>query len=220
MTVPSSLASSQMTATGGDKRKNMARPDEIARAHVAIGERAHRIRTLLGRNPRRQSMTDIGRHSEGGAERRVIGRDHRSEVQPPRIVAGQRNADDAAAIADDERHLLGCAKRSGDDQVALVLAIVVIGDGDDLATGESLDGVCDGIEHVESLKARWAAEKIVRRDGPLRLGDDPLGGFAGEPRAMFAADQGDRAGRNADAPGEVRTRHLVALKPIAELHCG
>jgi hypothetical protein len=35
---------------------------------------------------------------------------------------------------------------------------------------------------------------------------------------MFAADQRDRAGRNADAAGEIRTRYLVALKPIAELH--
>ena len=161
--------------------------------------------------------TSVG-HGEGGAERRVVGRHHRGEVQPPRIVAGQRNADDAAAIADDEGHLFGGAKRSGDDQVALVLAIVVIGDGDDLAAGESLDGVCDGIEHVESLKGQRRGEKIVRRDGPVRLGDDPLGGFAGEPRAMFAADQRDRAGRNADAAGEIRTRYLVALKPIAELH--
>jgi hypothetical protein len=71
---------------------------------------------------------------------------------------------------------------------------------------------------LSPLKGRRAAEKIVRRDGPVRLGDDPLGGFAGEPRAMFAADQRDRARRNADAAGEIRTRYLVALKPVAELH--
>ena len=204
----------------GDQRKNMARPDEIARAHVAIGERAHGIRALLGRNAGRQSMTDIGGDGEGGAERRVIGGHHRRKVQPPRVVAGQRNADDAAAIADDEGHLFGGAKRSGDDQVALVLTIVVVGDSDDLATSESLDGVCDGIEHIESLKGWRAAEKIVRRDGALRLGDDPLGGFAGEPGSVFAADQRHRAGRNADAAGEIRARDLVALKPIAELHAG
>ena len=31
-------------------------------------------------------------------------------------------------------------QRGGDDQVALVLAIVIVGDDNDLATGESLDG--------------------------------------------------------------------------------
>ena len=196
----------------------MARPDEIARAHVAIGECAHGVRALLGRNARRQSMADIGRHGEGGAERRVIGRDHRSEVQPPRIVAGQRNANDAAAIADDEGHLLGGAKRSGDDQVALVLAIIIVGHGHDLATGESLDGVCDGIEHFGSPKGRRAAKKIVRRDGALRLGDDPLGSFAGEPRSMFAADQRHRAGRNTDPASKISARDLASLKPIAKLH--
>ena len=46
------------------------------------------------------------------------------------------------------------AKRSGDDQVALVFAVVVIGDDDDLAPGESLDGVGDGIEHVRSIGRR------------------------------------------------------------------
>jgi hypothetical protein len=51
-----------------------------------------------------------------------------------------------------------------------------------------------------------------------RLGDDPLGGFARQPRSVFAADQGDRAGRNADAASEIRAGHLVALKPVAELH--
>ena len=205
----------------GDERKHVAGADEIARAHVAIGERAHGVRALLGRNAGRQPVADVDRDGEGGAERRVVDRHHRSEVQPPRVLAGQRHADDAAAIADDEGHLLGGAKRSGDDQVALVLAIVVVGDGDDLAASESLDGVCDWIGHVGSIgSGRRGGEKIVRRDGALRLGDDPLGGFAGKPRPVFAADQRHRAGRNADAAGEIRARHLVALKPIAELHFG
>jgi hypothetical protein len=68
---------------------------------------------------------------------------------------------------------------------------------------------------------RWGGgEKIVRRDRALRLGDDPLGGFARQPRSVFAADQRDRAGRNADAAGEIRARHMIALKPVAELHGG
>jgi hypothetical protein len=68
------------------------------------------------------------------------------------------------------------------------------------------------------MGAGSALRKIVRRDRSKRLGDDPLGGFARQPRAVFAADEGHRAGRNADATSEIRTRDLVALKPVPELH--
>ena len=53
----------QHAAVLGDQRKDMARADEIARAHVAVGERAHRVASAArpkcrssgrgGRRPRR-----------------------------------------------------------------------------------------------------------------------------------------------------------------------
>ena len=75
---------------------------------------------------------------------------HRVETQPARLVAGQRRADDARGVADDERHLLGRAQRRRDEQIAFVLAIVVVGDDDDLAAGKGRDGRFDtfmGLEH-------------------------------------------------------------------------
>ena len=60
--------------------------------------------------------------------------------------------------------------------------------------------------------------KSFGRHRAQRLGDDPLGGLARQPRAVLAADQGHRAGRNADAAGEIRPRHAVPLKPVAKLH--
>ena len=126
-------------ALAGDQREDMPGPDEIAGAHIAIGKRAHRIGALFGGNAGRQPMPDIDRNREGGAERRVIGRDHRLEMQPPRIFRGNRRADDAARIADDEAHLFGRAERRGADEIGLVFAVVVIGDDDDLAARNRLD---------------------------------------------------------------------------------
>ena len=147
-----------------DQRKDVARTDEIARAHVAIGERAHGVRALLGRYAGGEAMPHVHRDGEGGAERGVVDRHHRVQIQPPRLIAGQRRADDAAAVADDERHLLGGAERGGNDKIALVLAVVVIGDDDDLAAGESLYGVGDGIEHVQSIgRRRRGVKEIIRR---------------------------------------------------------
>ncbi len=108
----------------------MAGPHEIRRAAVAVGERAHRVGALLGGNPGGEAVADIDRDGEGGAERRIVERHHRVEVQPPRLLGRQRRADDAGGVADDERHLLGRAQARGDEQIALVLAIVVVGDDD------------------------------------------------------------------------------------------
>ena len=58
----------------------------------------------------------VDRHREGGAERRVVGRHHRIEPQPARLVGRQGRADDAAGVADDEGHLLGRAERGRDDR--------------------------------------------------------------------------------------------------------
>ena len=72
-------------------------------------------------------------------------------MQPARQFGAERRADDARRIADDERHFFRRAERGGDEQIALVLAIVVVGDDHDLAFGEGLDRRIDffvGIGHA------------------------------------------------------------------------
>ena len=64
----------------------MAGPHEIGGAAVAVGERAHRVGALLRRDAGGQPVAHIDRDGEGGAERRVVDRDHRVEVQAPRLL--------------------------------------------------------------------------------------------------------------------------------------
>ena len=161
---------------------------------------------------------DVGGNGERGAERRVVHRHHRHQVQAARIVGGQRRADDAAAIADDERHFLWRAQRSGDDEVAFVFAVVVVGDGDDFAARESLDGLIDGAHFVFSRWGRLEGQEIVGGDGAGGLGDDALGGFARNPGAFVATDLGHGAGGNPDAAREFGASHAVAIEPVGELH--
>ena len=129
----------------------MAGPHEIARAHIAVGERADRVGPLLGGNAGGEAMPDIDRDGEGGAERRIVRADHRREVQPLRVVRGDRRADDAAAIADDEGHLLRRAERCGTDQIAFVLSIVVVGDDDEVPACDRFDGLA-----VTDCTTEWA----------------------------------------------------------------
>ena len=58
------------------------------------------------------------------------------------VLQRQRRADHAAAMADDEGHFLGGAERGRDDEIALVLAVVVVGHDDDFAARDRLDGLC------------------------------------------------------------------------------
>jgi hypothetical protein len=77
----------------------------------------------------------------------VVVRDHRVEPEPPRVLGGDRGADDARGVPDDEGHLVGGAKRGGNDQVALALAVVVVGHDDDLAIGEGLQDFRNWMGH-------------------------------------------------------------------------
>ena len=164
------------------------------------------LRALLGRNARRQPVARVDRDGEGGAEGSVVDRDHRGEIEPPRVLAGQRNADDAAAIADDEGHLFGGAQRSGDDQVALVLAIVVVGDGDDLAASEGLDGVGDGIEHVESI---GRGERGARKSFGVTAPD-----VSATIRSAVSRDSHDPCSRqiSVTAPGDTPMRRAKSVR--------
>ena len=95
-------------------------------------------------------MAHVDRDGEGGTERGVVFRHHGIEMQVARLLDAERRADDARRVADDEGHLLRRAERGGDEQVALVLAVVVVGHDDDLALGEGLDRRIDfgvGVGH-------------------------------------------------------------------------
>jgi len=50
-------------------------------------------------------------------------------------------------------HLVGSAQRRRDDQVALALAVLVIGNDDEFAVGEGLQNFLDRIGH--SLRSRF-----------------------------------------------------------------
>lgn len=209
----------QHAAILGDQREDMAGTNEIGRAHIAVGQRANRVGALFGRNAGGQPVLDVDRNGEGGAERSVVRRHHRVEPQSPGLARGQRRADDAAGIADDEGHLLRRAERGGNDEVALVLAVIIIGDDDDLATGEGFDGLCDIVRHG-SLARPGQAEEIIGGDGAARGGSDALGAFAGDPGGRIVAQRGHAGRRQADLLGEGAARDLVLPEPGIELHAG
>jgi hypothetical protein len=144
----------QHPALPRDQREDMAGTQEIGAADIAVGEVAHCQRAVVGRNAGGGAVLEIDAHREGGGVRRIIVGDHGREVKPPRILARHRRADDARSVADDEGHLLWRAMHRRDDQIAFVLAIVVVHDDDDLAAlerAQGFDGFFLVVHFVRSL---------------------------------------------------------------------
>ena len=124
----------------------MAGAREVARLHIAIGERMHGGCAFLRRNAGGQAFAIVDRYGEGGAERCIIMRHHGIELEAAGIFAGDRRADDAAAMADHEGHLLGRDLAGGSDQVAFILPVIVIDDDHHLAARNGGNGVLDAVE--------------------------------------------------------------------------
>ena len=119
-----------------DQRKDVAGAQEIRCADIAVGEVAHRQRAVVGRNAGGRAVLEIDADREGRRVGGIIVGDHRRQVQPLGVGAGHRRADDAGRMAHDEGHLLRRAMHCRDDQVAFVLAPVIVHHDDDLAALE------------------------------------------------------------------------------------
>jgi hypothetical protein len=67
-------------------------------------------------------------------------------------------------MADNERHLFRRAERGRDDQIALALAVVIVGDDDELTLGKGLQNFLDGIGHFFDISL-FAASALAGLNG-------------------------------------------------------
>src|SRR6185295_3234846 len=151
--------------------------EDVARTEKVLGPR-RRIDggedgggAVGGGDARGDLAAGLDGDGEGGAEGRGVGLHHEGEVQGPAAFLGQGEADEAAAVLGHEvdgrrRDFLG-----RDGEVALVLAVLVVADDDDLAPAEAFDRLLDGGEgcllaHGEDLlgfaAARGRSRKYLR----------------------------------------------------------
>ena len=88
----------------------------------------------------------IDAHGEGGGELLGVPLGHLGEAELIAALAGERQADEAPAVQRHEVDHLGRGELGRADEVALVLAVLVVRDDDDLAVAQVLDGLLDGAE--------------------------------------------------------------------------
>jgi hypothetical protein len=95
-------------------------------------------------------------------------------------------------MADDERHLFRRAERRRDDQIALALAIVVVGNDDEFTLGKGLQNFLDSIGHFPNISL-FAASALAGLNGLRQrqyAGQNVAGRLDGSPATT------DRHGNN------------------------
>lgn len=114
----------------------MARRIEVVKRGRRVQSRATVSAPIEGRNAGRGSPDRIDTLREAGAARIVVPVRLR-QAEARRDFRRQRNAEKSASVRDHEVHHPGIGMRSGRDQVAFVLPVLVIGDDDDFAAAVS-----------------------------------------------------------------------------------
>ena len=121
----------------------MAGPVELDGPGVGIDERVDGGGPVLGRDARRGPVAVVDADGEGGALRLGVLADHERQLELVGPLGQQRHADDARGVGQEEGDLLGRDRLGRHDEVALVLAVLVVDHDHDLAPADGVDGVLD-----------------------------------------------------------------------------
>ena len=135
-------------------------------------------------------MAVVDRDEERGALALGVLRDHQREVELGGPLGGDRRAEVARGVVEEEGDALRRGELGRHDQVALVLAVLVVDHDEDLASGEGrrrrprscakgMSGILPGEQALDvlgrdvDLEVHQVAGALVAEGGDLRgVGDD------------------------------------------------
>ena len=127
------------------KGKHVARPAKVAGRRGGIHHFARR-KAALGRRDARCRVRMIHRHGECRLVVVGVVGDHLGEAQAAAQLCAHRHADEPLSHARHEVHVLRRRELRGADEIALVLAIGVVGHQDDLSRAQVPQGLFNGVE--------------------------------------------------------------------------
>ena len=103
---------------------------------------------VAGGDPRRDAEAALGvdAHRERGGQLFAVPVGHLGQAELVAPLAGEREADETPPVQRHEVDRLGRDQLRRADEVALVLAVLVVGHDDDLAVAQVLNSLLDGAE--------------------------------------------------------------------------
>ena len=141
----------QDAAVAGAQREDVARRRDVLRTRARVDRHRDGAGAVVGGDAGRDALARLDRHGEGGlVARRVRGRHQR---QPERVepFAGEGQADQPPAMRRHEVDRVRRAHLGGDDEVALVLAVLVVDEDEHPAVARVLDDLLHRGDRVREL---------------------------------------------------------------------
>ena len=116
------------------------------------------------------ALARLDRGGEGGFEPGAVGPAHRLQAELVDPLLGQREADQAAAVLGHEVDRVGRRHLGGDDEIALILAVLVVDQDEHAAVARLVDDLLGARHHA--ARCRWRgisrACRACRRSGSSR----------------------------------------------------
>jgi hypothetical protein len=169
------------------QRKDVPGTHQVGGTRGFVHEQADRCRTIRRADARRhtEARMTVYRDGERGALRFRVLLGHRREVERVRALVLERDADQPAAVRRHEIDHLGRDRRRRTDEVALVLAILVVRDDHQPARADLLDRALNRVECHSILQGRSPrCPRLCRHRRELRASAGSARPPASPPRPL------------------------------------
>ncbi len=133
----------QHAALARHEREHVAGRDDIGGALRCVDRRGDGARPVGRRDAGGDAVARFDRLGEGGAVARTVATDHRFELELGGAGAGERQANQAATVARHEVDRVGRRHLRGNDEVALVLALLCVDEHDHAAVAHVFQDLGD-----------------------------------------------------------------------------
>ena len=144
------------------QRKHVARAAQVRGLGLRVDGRQNGRGAVGGGDAGRRPPARLDRDRERRAEVGRVLLDHRRQLEGVAPLLGQGEADQPAPLARHEVDRLRRDLFGGDDEIAFVLAVLVVDDDDELARAKVRDGFLDARKRV-----RFSHFEIVSHAGWL-----------------------------------------------------
>ena len=198
------------------QREHVAGARELPRLGRRVGQHAGGVRPVGGRDAGGDAVAGVHRDGVRRPQLVLVVRRHQRDLEPVEHLGRHRHADHAARVPDRERHQLGRRLARGEDDVALVLAVLVVHHDHGLARGDGGDRLLHGVEadlvavgHCLTIFSTYFAitstSRLTTSPGCLK------------PRVVRARVSGIRLTVNDSAPTSTRVREIpsTVIDPFA-----
>ena len=129
----------QHAAVVRDQREHVTGLHHVLGTCIGAAGHADGVRAVCRRDPGGHALGRLDGHREVGPVRGTVAGRHRRQVQTPRMLGGDRHADQPAPVLGQEIDFLGTDEVGREHQVALVFAILVVDQHHHVAAADLLD---------------------------------------------------------------------------------